>query len=64
MTALLYVLGSVCMVLFLESMKVSFLKGPPTRAPVATLGFGSDDSSHWNPSLQLAFASAGIEAPL
>jgi len=64
MTALLYVLGSVCMLLFLESMKVSFLKGPPTSAPVATLGFGSVESSHWKPSLQPVFASAGMEAPL
>jgi hypothetical protein len=64
MTALLYVLGSVCIELFLESIKVSFKKGPPTSAPVATLGFGSDDSRYWKPSLQPVFALVGIGAPL
>lgn len=63
-TALLYVLGSVCIVLFLESMNVSFRNGPPTNAPVATLGFGWSDLSHLKPSLQPVVASAGIEAPL
>lgn len=63
-TALLYVLGSTCIVLFLESTKVSFRKGPPTSAPTATFGLGSVESSHFQPLEQLGDSSAGIEAPL
>lgn len=62
--ALLYVVGSPCMLLFRLSMYVSFIKGPPTSAPVASFGFGLVDSSHWYPSLHPVVASAGIEAPL
>jgi len=38
--ALLYVVGSVCIELFLKSLYVSLRKGPPTSAPYATLGLG------------------------
>lgn len=41
----------------------SFRKGPPTKAPIATLGFGDSDSSHLNPSVQPVLALAGIEDP-
>lgn len=64
MRALLYVLGSPCMELFRESIYVSLRKGPPTRAPEATFGLGSVESSHLKPSLHLVLASAGIDAPL
>lgn len=64
MTAVLYVVGSPCIELFLESIYVSLRNGPPTRAPVATLGFGSVESRYFQPSLQLVSASLGMEAPL
>ncbi|KAJ6831002.1 endoglucanase 24-like isoform X1 [Iris pallida] len=51
------------MELFRRSTYESFRKGPPTRAPVATFGFGSAESSHWKP-LQPVWTSAGIDAPL
>ena len=64
MTALLYVVGSACIELFRESIYVSFWKGPPRRAPMATLGLGLVESSHLKPLVQPVVASAGIEAPL
>lgn len=64
MIALLYVVGSACIELFLESTYVSFRNGPPTRPPVATFGLGAVDVSHLNPSLHPVASPAGIEAPL
>ena len=37
-SALLYVVGSFCCTFSLSSTNESFLNGPPTSAPVATLG--------------------------
>ena len=55
---------SLCPVLFLESIYVLFRKGPPRRAPLATLGLGLVESSHLKPSVQPVVALAGIEALL
>lgn len=62
--ALLYVVGSLCMVSFRESRNVSFWNGPPTSAPTAKFGFGTVEFSHLKPSVQPVLALAGIEAPL
>jgi len=58
------VVGSACIELFLKSLYVSLKKWPPTKAPNATLGFGSGDSNHLNPSLHPGLASTGIVDPL
>lgn len=62
--ALLYVVGSSCIVLFRESINVSLRKGPPTSPPTARFGLGAVEESHTKPLLQPVVALAGIEAPL